>query len=138
MTRLVKVALTLLAVAAVASATLVAQAKPPVTPIRGDAEIAVLKPATTVDHKAGLVHTVIKVKNLSPDHSIAGLSVEEFWYDKAGNPVTGSKDRLKAPLGPLQEAELKLDTPKDPKMDRNSYTFKHANGKVKTKNVKAF
>ena len=137
MTRLVKVALTFLAAAAV-TATLVAQATPNVTPIRGDAEVGVLKPVTNVDHKAGIVHTVIKVKNLSPTNSIAGLSVEEFWYDKAGNPVTGSKDRLKTPLMPLQEAELKLDTPKDPKMDRNSYTFKHANGKVKVKNMKTF
>jgi hypothetical protein len=136
MTRLVKVALTILAVAAIGTATLLAQAK--ATPIRGDAEIGVLKPITNVDFKANMVHTVIKVKNLSPTNSIAGLSVEEFWYDKGGNPVTGSKDRLKSPLGPLQEAELKLDTPRDPKMNQNQYTFKHANGKVKVKNMKTF
>ncbi|MCX6551664.1 MAG: hypothetical protein NTY02_11800 [Acidobacteria bacterium] len=138
MTRLVKVALPLLAVFAIAAGTLVAQTTPPVTPIRGDAEIGVLTPVTVVDHKAGLVRTTIKVKNLSTTGSIAGLKVEEFWYDKAGNPVTGSRDRLKKPLMPLEVAELKLETPKDPKMDRNSYTFTHANGKIRTKNMKTF
>jgi hypothetical protein len=138
MTRLVKVALTFVAILAIGSAALLAQPKPPVTPVRGDAEIGVLPPATIVDHKAGLVRTTIKVKNLSPTQSIAGLKVEEFWFDKGGNPVTGSRARWPKPLMPLEVAELKLETPKDPKMDRNTYTFSHANGKVKVKNMKAF
>jgi hypothetical protein len=117
---------------------LVAQAKTPVTPIRGDAEIGVLKPVTEVDHKAGIVRTTIKVKNLSPTNSIAGLKVEEFWFDKGGNPVTGSRFRLPKPLLPLEITELKLETPKDPKMFQNTYTFSHANGKVKVKNMKVF
>jgi hypothetical protein len=119
-------------------AVLVAQTKAPITPVRGDAEIGVLKPVTNVDHKAGIVRTTIKVKNLSPTQSIAGLKVEEFWFDKGGNPVTGSRARLPKPLMPLEVAELKLETPKDPKMDRNTYTFSHANGKVKVKNMKEF
>lgn len=138
MTRLVKVALVLLTVLAVGSVVLLAQPKPPVTPVRGDAELGVLPVVTNVDHKAGIVRATIKVKNLSPTQSIAGLKVEEFWFDKAGNPVTGSRARLPKPLMPLEVAELKLETPKDPKMDRNSYTFSHANGKVKTKPMKTF
>ena len=116
-------------------AALMAQAKP-VTPIRGDAEIGYLRPVTAVDHKAGIVRTTIKVKNLSTTGSIAGLKVEEFWFDKAGNPVTGSRARLQKPLQPGEVAELKLETPRDPKMDRNSYTFTHANGKIRTKLLK--
>jgi len=108
------------------------------TPIRGDAEIGYMKPVTAVDHKANIVKTTIKVKNLSTTGSIAGLKVEEFWYDKDGNPVTGSKFRLQKPLQPLEVAELKLETPKDPKMNRNSYTFTHANGKIRTKLMKEF
>jgi hypothetical protein len=138
MTRLVKVALTVVAIVAIGTAVLVAQSKGPVTPIRGDAEIGVLTPVTSVDHKAGIVRTIIKVKNLSPTNSIAGLKVEEYWFDKGGNPVTGSRVKLPKPLMPLEITELKLETPKDPKMDRNTYTFSHANGKVKTKNMKAF
>jgi hypothetical protein len=137
MTRLVKVVLTVVAVVGIGAASLGAQTKM-ATPIRGDAEIGVLKPVTTVDQKAGIVKTTIKVKNLSTSGSIAGLKVEEFWYDKDGNPVTGSKARLQKPLQPGEVAELKLETPKDPKMNRNSYTFSHANGKIRTKSMKAF
>jgi hypothetical protein len=137
MTRLVKLVLTVVAVVGIGAASLLAQAKV-ATPIRGEAEVGYLKPVTAVDHKAGLVRTTIKVKNLSLTGSIAGLKVEEFWYDKAGNPVTGSRVRLQKPLQPGETAELKLETPRDPKMDRNSYTFSHANGKVRTKLMKQF
>jgi hypothetical protein len=123
---------------AIGTAVLVAQAKTPVTPVRGDAELGVLPPVTTQDHAAGIVRTTIKVKNLSPTNSIAGLKVEEFWFDKGGNPVTGSRARLPKPLLPLEVTELKLETPKDAKMFQNTYTFSHANGKVKVKNMKAF
>ncbi|HPK72158.1 MAG TPA: hypothetical protein PLN93_09475 [Vicinamibacterales bacterium] len=136
MARLVKVVLTV-AIVSIGVAALAAQEK--VYPaLRGDVEVGYLKPVTTVDYKAGMVKTVIKVKNLSTTGSIAGLKVEEYWFDKAGNPVTGSKDRLKKPLAPLETAELTLLTPRDTKMDRNSYTFSHANGKVKVKQMKEF
>jgi hypothetical protein len=131
----VKVLLAVVAVVGIGAATIGAQTKA-ATPIRGDAEIGYLKPVTSVDHKAGIVRTTIKVKNLSATGSIAGLKVEEFWYDKEGNPVTGSKFRLQKPLQPGEVADLKLETPKDPKMNRNSYTFSHANGKIRTKLLK--
>jgi hypothetical protein len=137
MKRLVKVVFTIAAIVAIGAGSLLAQTKT-ATPIRGDAEIGYLKPVTSVDHKANIVKTTIKVKNLSATGSIAGLKVEEFWYDKDGNPVTGSKFRLQKPLQPLEVAELKLETPKDPKMNRNSYTFTHANGKIRTKLLKDF
>jgi hypothetical protein len=137
MTRLVKVVFAVVAVAGIGMASVAAQTKA-ATPIRGEAEIGYLKPVTVVDQKAGIVRTTIKVKNLSATGSIAGLKVEEFWFDKAGNPVTGSRARLQKPLQPLEVAELKLETPKDPKMDRNSYTFTHANGKIRTKSLKTF
>ena len=137
MTRLVKVVLTVVAIVGIGAVAVGAQTKV-ATPIRGDAEIGYLKPVTTVDQKAGIVKTTIKVKNLSPTGSIAGLKVEEFWYDKDGNPVTGSKARLQKPLQPGEVAELKLETPKDPKMNRNSYTFSHANGKIRTKKMPKF
>ena len=136
MARLVKVLLTV-AIMGIGIATLAAQTKV-FTPIRGEAEIGYLKPVTTVDAKAGMVRTIIKVKNTSTSGSIAGLKGEEFWFDKAGNPVTGSRARLQKPLQPGEVAELKLETPKDPKMDRNSYTFTHANGKIRTKMLKSF
>jgi hypothetical protein len=136
MARLVKVLVTV-AIVGIGVVALAAQTKV-FPPIRGEAEIGYLKPVTTVDHKAGLVSTIIKVKNMSTSGSIAGLKVQEFWYSKSGDPVTGSQARLKKPLQPGEVAELKLETPKDPKMDRNSYTFTHANGKVRTKLLKTF
>ena len=136
MTRLAQVLMALLVVLAVAG-TAMAQAKF-VPPIRGEAEVGVLPPQTKVDNKSNMVITTIKIKNLSGTGSIAGLKVEEYWWDKANNPVTGSKARLAKPLQPGEVAELKLETPKDPKMHRNQYVFTHANGKIKTKPMKAF
>jgi hypothetical protein len=113
-----------------------------VAPTRGEAEIGVLTPVTSIETdkttKVETVVTIIKVKNLMTSASIAGLKVEEYWWDKANNPVTGSKDRLKTPLQPGEVATLTLRTPKDPRMYRNNYVFGHANGKVKTKPMKKF
>ena len=137
MTRLVHAAFAAVAVLVLCAGIAAAQAKY-VAPIRGVADIAYLKPVTTVDYKTNLVTTVIKVKNISTNGSIAGLKVEEYWWDKANNPVTGSKDRLLKPLMPGEIVTLTLKTPKDPRMASNNYVFTHANGPVKTKEVKAF
>jgi hypothetical protein len=117
--------------------TAAAQAKF-VPPVRGEVEVGVMPPESRVDQKTNMVITTIRVKNLSGTGSIAGFKVEEYWWDRDNNPVTGSKDRLAKPLMPGQEATLTLQTPKDPKMYRNNYTFSHANGKVKTKPMKKF
>ena len=101
-----------------------------VPPVRGQAELGYLKPVTK--REKDQVITTIKVKNLSTG-SIAGLKIAEFWWDKAGNPVTGSDDRLRKPLLPGEVATLTLRTPYNAKMDRNNYTFTHANGTIKTK-----
>lgn len=136
MARLVKV-LAVVALVGVGAVTLAAQTKI-YPPIRGQAEIGYLKPVTTVDHKAGIVKTVIKVKNLSTTGSIAGLKVDESWYNKSRNPVTGGKARLKKPLAPLEVADLVIETPRDPTMDTNAYVFSHANGTIKAKAMKQF
>ena len=101
-----------------------------VPPIRGQADLGCTKPLSK--RVKDEVVTVIKVKNLSLG-SIVGLKVSEFWYDKAGNPVTGSDDRLKKPLLPNEVATMTLRTPYNAKMDRNTYQFSHANGTIKTK-----
>ncbi len=136
MTRLVKVVAAAVVALSVAG-TAAAQSKF-VAPARGEVEVGVMPPVTKVDEKAKMVITTIKVKNLSTTGSVAGLKVEEYWYDKANNPVTGSKARLAKPLMPGEVGTLTLETPKDPKMHRNQYVFSHANGKVKAKSVKTF
>jgi hypothetical protein len=101
-----------------------------VAPIRGEAEIGYLKPVTKVVNNE--VVTVIKIKNLSPG-AIAGLKVEEFWWDKANNPVGGDMKRVQKPMLPGEVAEIELRTPKTPAMFRNNYNFSHANGTIKAK-----
>jgi hypothetical protein len=119
-----------------------AQAPPPaapakfVPPIRGQAELGFLRPVTKRAGKE--IVTIIKVKNLSTNGSIAGLKVDEFWYDKAGDPVTGDTFRYRKPLLPGEVIEVTLRTPHNPKMDRNSYNFSHANGTIKTKRMEKF
>ena len=69
-----------------------------VPPVRGEATIGYLKPVTKQDKN--MIITTIKIKNLS-NGAIAGLKVDEFWYDKDGNPVTGSQPfRWRKPLQP--------------------------------------
>src|SRR3954462_8819292 len=138
---------------AITTATALAQAKKPepakqpavapvtavapvnVKPVKGLAVINVLKP--TVKVLGTEVVTTIKVKNLSYG-SIAGLKVDEFWYDKGGNVVTGDSKRVMKPIMPNEIVTVELHTPKDPKMDRNSYQFSHANGKIKVETVPKF
>ncbi len=62
--------------------------------VKGTAELGMLKPVTKVEGKE--VVTTIKVKNLSRG-TIVGLKVEEYWYDKEGNPIPGGSKRLTSP-----------------------------------------
>ena len=104
--------------------------------LRGTAEIQYLKPALKVG-KDGTIVTTFQVKNMSPK-AIARLTIEEFWYDKGGNPVSGDKKFLRKPLMPGEIGTIVLETPKNPNMNRNSYKFSHANGDVKPKVVTKF
>jgi hypothetical protein len=103
-----------------------------VPPVRGEAPLGYTKPvvkAGKIDGKEFII-TTIRVKNLSTG-SIAGLKVDEFWYDKAGDPVTGDTFRHPKPLQPGEVITVTLETPRNPKMDRNQYNFSHANGTIK-------
>jgi hypothetical protein len=100
-----------------------------VAPVRGEAEIGYTKPVSKNDGK--FITTTIKVKNLSMG-AIAGLKVDEFWYDKDGNPVTGAQPfRYRKPLQPGEVIEVVLKVPINKAMNRNQYKFEHANGKIK-------
>ena len=139
MTRLVHAAAAVLVILAFATGLAFAQAKT-YTPIRGEAEISVIVGKPVVDYKANTVTTTIKVKNTSAFGSIAGLKVEQYWWDKANSPqpAGGTNKRLQKPLQPGEEATLTLTLQYDTKFFRDSYQFSHANGKIKAKSVKAF
>jgi hypothetical protein len=100
-----------------------------VAPVRGQAELGYTKPVTKNDGK--FITTTIKVKNLASG-AIAGLKVDEFWYDKDGNPVSGSQPfRYRKPLQPGEVIEVVLKVPLNKAMNRNQYKFEHANGTIK-------
>ena len=102
-----------------------------ISPVRGEAELGYMKPVTK--REGTMIVTTIKVKNLA-SAPIAGLKVDEFWYDKAGEPVTGAQPfRYRKALMPGEVIDVVLKVPTNPKMDRNQYKFEHANGTIKTK-----
>lgn len=103
-----------------------------IAPVRGEAAVEITKPNTKV--VGNEVVTVIMVKNVS-NGAIAGLKIEENWYDKGGNPVGGSTYRHPRPLPPNEVITVTLKTPRNPQMNSNQYQFSHANGNVKPKTV---
>ena len=107
-----------------------------INPIRGTADIQYLKPVIKVE-KDGTIVTTFQVKNMSTG-PIARLTIEEFWWDKNNNPVSGDKQFLKKPLMPGEIGTIVLHTPKNPNMNRNSYKFSHQNGEIKPKVVTKF
>jgi hypothetical protein len=94
------------------------------------AEVQLTKPVTR--RVGGEIVTTMTVKNTSATGSIVGLKIDEFWYDKAGTPVTGDTFRHRTPLQPGETVDVTLRTPVNPRMDRNQYQFVHANGEIKT------
>jgi hypothetical protein len=103
-----------------------------VAPVRGVAQLGYTKPVTKNAKINGrdFIVTTIQVKNMA-NGAIAGLKVDEFWYDKAGNPVTGDTYRHPRPLQPGEVITITLETPRNASMFRNQYNFTHANGDIK-------
>ena len=104
-----------------------------VAPVRGVAQLGYTTPVVkngTIDGRDFII-TTMQVKNMATG-SIVGLMVDEFWYDRAGNPVTGDNYRHQTPLQPGEVITITLETPRNPQMDRNQYSFTHANGDIET------
>src|SRR4030095_13238149 len=102
-----------------------------VAPVRGEAALGYTKPAVKNDGQ--FLTTTMKVKNLSKG-AIAGLKIDEFWYDKDGNPISGSQSfRYRQPLQPGEVVGVTLKVPviAAMKTGRNQYKFEPANGKIK-------
>jgi hypothetical protein len=100
-------------------------------PIRGAANLGYTKPVTKAERVNGqqFIVTTIQVKNMSAG-AIAGLKIDEFWYDAARNPLPGDTFRSRKPIQPNEIITVELRTPRDPKMVNNSYNFSHANGTI--------
>lgn len=122
--------------------SLTAQSKPAVAPaaavpkkraepMKGTATIQMLKPVVKVVGKE--VVTTLKIKNASFG-PIAGLRVDEYWYDASGNFLPGDFKRFPR-VEPGEVLTVELRTPRDARMKSNSYQFSHANGKCKAEVV---
>jgi hypothetical protein len=103
-----------------------------VAAMRGAAELGFLQPdanTATVGGQAMIV-TEIQVMNLS-DAPIAGLTVEDLWYDGDGNTVSGDTYRHPTPLAPNEPITVTLRVPRVPNMTGgNQDQFAHANGEI--------
>ena len=106
-----------------------------INPVKGLAEIQYTRPIVKRDKDMAV--TTFQVKNLSPA-PIARLTIEEFWYDGAGNPVTGDKFIVKKALMPGEVTTVVLRTPVKENMKQNQLKFSHQNGAVKPKPVAKF
>jgi hypothetical protein len=106
---------------------------PRLTPaLRGEAQIAMTNPV--VKREGNNIVTTFKVKNLSKQ-PIAGLKLEEFWYDAKGTVIGGDTFRNPKPLQPDEVIDIKLTDPATGKERNNNYKFSHANGTVKPTKV---
>jgi hypothetical protein len=103
-----------------------------VAPVRGVAQIGYTKPAVKRGKIDGrdFVITTMRIQNMATA-PIAGLKVDDFWYDKQGNPLPSDSYRHPKPLQPGEVITVTLETPLDPRMNRNQRQFSHANGEIK-------
>jgi hypothetical protein len=110
-----------------------AQERKLIPPIRGEAVLEITKPNTKLSGTE--VVTVIVARNPATSGAIAGLKVEEQWYDRKRNPVTGDTYRHPRPLRAGEVVTITLRSPRNPAMDTNQYQFSHANGTIKVNTV---
>ncbi len=105
-----------------------AQPKKYIPPVKGVARITMTRPNPKV--VGNEVVTVIKIKNQMAG-TIAGLRVDEYWYDKANKMVAGDTQRVRTPIQPGEVVTITLRTPKTPGMQSSQYQLSHANGTIK-------
>ena len=103
-----------------------------VAPVRGVAQIGYTKPLVKRGKVGGkdFVITTMQIKNMAMG-PIAGLKVDDFWYDGGGNPLPSDSYRHPRPLQPGEVITVTLETPADTRMNRNQWQFSHANGEIK-------
>ncbi len=106
-----------------------------VAPIKGIATVEIVK--STPKKVGDEIVTVLKVKNTSSG-SIALFRVDEYWYDKKQQVVSGDTQRWPKPFYPGDVIEITLRSPVKPELYMNTYNFAHANGQIKPTVVKAF
>jgi len=105
------------------------------TPVKGTAYVEVIQGQGK--QIGGDMVTVSKVKNVS-NAPIAGLRIDEYWYNQKLVQVTGDTQRVRAPIAPGEVIEVTTRSPMKPGLYRSTLMMVHANGKVQAKGVKKF
>ncbi len=81
--------------------------------------------------------TVLKLRNMSPA-AVSLLKVDEYWYDRKMQVVSGDSQAYRKPFNPGEVIEITLKSPVKPDLYKNQFAFSHANGEVRVKAVKKF
>ena len=100
-----------------------------VATIRGPGQVGYLQPVSRRDRRANEMVTTFRIQNTSTG-ALAAFKVDEFWYDRAGDTVTGGSFRMPKPFLPGQVVEVEIRIPRDRRMARSNYEFSHKNGVI--------
>jgi hypothetical protein len=104
-----------------------------IKPLKGTADIQFMEMSAK---KVGTdIVTVLKIKNMSTA-PISLLKVDEYWYNKSQQVVTGDSQPYRKPFMPGEVIELTLKAPYKPDITVSQYQFSHAGGSVNPKRVK--
>jgi len=104
-------------------------------PLKGPIEVGYDMSAKREGDK---IVTVFKVKNISATGSIIGLQIDQFFYDKAGNPLqgTGDRQRVKTPINPGDVVTITLTSNTVAGMANPQHKFSYRDGTIKPKLMK--
>jgi hypothetical protein len=104
-------------------------------PVKGTATIDVLQGAPK--RVGPEMVTMLKIKNTSAGR-IDLLQIDEYWYDRKPEQVTGSTVKWRQPFNPGDVIEVSMKSPHKGRTDlyRSQYSFSHSNGKITATAVK--
>ena len=98
-----------------------------VATIRGPGQVGYLQPRSR--RQRNEMVTTFRIQNTSTG-ALAAFKVDEFWYDRGGETVTGGSFRMPQPFLPGQIIEVEIRIPRDRRMARSNYEFSHKNGVI--------
>jgi hypothetical protein len=104
-------------------------------PIKGIATVDFIQGPSK--HIGPDIVTVFKVKNTSAG-SIGLFKIDEYWYNKKPEVVSGDSQPWRKPFNPGDIIELTLKSPYKPDLYQSKYMFSHAGGDIKPTAVKKF
>ena len=104
-------------------------------PVKGIAAIQIIPSASK--RVGSDIVTTIKIKNMASG-SIALLKIDEYWYDKNNQVVTGDTQSWRKPFNPGEIIEMTLRSPYKAGLANSQYMYSHVNGKIDVKAVKKF